>query len=74
MLEALDIESPKLVINLLPSPGLGSSLNICTKSYYDHEEYAALLYNRPPFLNDEDEQILVCGFILRLFPSPVQLG
>ena len=33
------------------------SLSICTESYYDHEDLAGLMYDRPPFLSLDEEQM-----------------
>lgn len=57
MLEALEIDSPKLVINLISSKGLRRSLGICSESFYKHLTFAGLVHNQPPFLNLDEEQM-----------------
>ncbi len=57
MLEALEIDSPKLVINLICSTGLRASLNVYSESYYNKASTAGKIYDTPPFLNLEEEQM-----------------
>ena len=57
MLEALEIDSPKLVINLIGSRGLRASLNLWPERKYGSESFAAMKHNAPPFLSLEQEQL-----------------
>lgn len=57
MLEALEIDSPKLVINLICSPGLRASLNLFSESEYNQVFSAGKMYDTPPFLNLDEEQM-----------------
>lgn len=56
MLEALEIHTPKLVINLLSSWGLRESLNLFPASKYNLRMNPGLFFNQPPFLSDDEEQ------------------
>ena len=57
MLEALEIDSPKLVINLINSPGLRASLTAWSESEYNTVNLAGRIYDTPPFLNLDEEQM-----------------
>ena len=56
MLDALEIHTPKLVINLLSSWGLRESLNLFPASKYNLRMNPGLFFNRPPFVTEDDEQ------------------
>lgn len=57
MLEALEIDSPKLVINLICSTGLRAFLNVYAEPYYNTVNTAGEIYDTPPFLNLDEEQM-----------------
>ena len=56
MLEALEIQTPKLVINLLSSWGLRNSLNLFPANKYNLRMNPGVFHNSPPFLTRDDEQ------------------
>ena len=55
MLEALEIPTPKLVINLLSSWGLRASLNLFPPSKYNLRMNPGIFHDAPPFLSPNDE-------------------
>ncbi|CAE7498953.1 unnamed protein product [Symbiodinium necroappetens] len=55
MLQALEIPTPKLVINLLNSWGLRASLNLFPASKYNLRMNPGIFYDSPPFLRPNDE-------------------
>lgn len=56
MLEALEIRTPKLVINLMSSWGLRNSLNLFPANKYNLRMNPGVFHNSPPFLTADDEQ------------------
>ena len=56
MLDALEVQKPSLVIELFASFGFRAGTTLNPPTEYNNKKFAGVLYERPPFLSDEDEQ------------------
>ena len=57
MLDALEVQKPSLVIELLSSSGFRAYTTICDPSVYNlYGKFAGIVGSQPPFLTRDDER------------------